>query len=130
MLGLQTFFKDKKNISIRVLTDNTTTARDLVEPLEEGQLADEPPQAPIRCSDGIERECNVPIDKTSETLGPDISQRIVDMIQNFLARNRKAENIEKLVSSFPRPANLPCMQSPNLNKSCSICKNFRQGSTI
>lgn len=52
-----------------------------------------------------------------EKLGPDANKRIVDMLKNFLERNRKAENIENLVSSLPRPANMPFMQSPKLNKS-------------
>lgn len=60
---------------------------------------------------------NEPVSSDTRQLGPEVSKRIVDMIMNFLARNRKAENIENLVSSFPRPSNLPCMQSPKLNKS-------------
>lgn len=108
------------NETRRILFDSSfdsNSARELTEPLEDGQLHDSPPRAPVTCSDEIELECNVPLDKDSEKLGPEVSQRIVDMIMNFLARNRKAENIENLVSSFPRPSNLPCMQSPKLNKS-------------
>lgn len=105
--------------SKRILFDSTfdsTTARDIAEPLEPGQIVDNDVY-PHRCSDEIERECNVSVSKDVENVGPEANKRIVDMLQNFLARNRKAENIENLVNSLPRPSNMPFMQSPKLNKS-------------
>lgn len=94
-------------------TFDSVAARDLTEPLEDGQILDKP----TRCSDEIERECNFAVDSTPDSVGPDVSKRLVDMVKNFLERNRKAENIETLISSLPRPGNMPFLQAPKLNRS-------------
>lgn len=106
--------------SKRILFDSTfdsTTARNIAEPLEPGQIVDNDPPFPHRCSDEIEKECNFPVSKDAEKLGPEANKRIVDMLQNFLDRNRKAESIDTLIASLPRPSNMPFMQAPKLNKS-------------
>lgn len=65
--------------SKRILFDSTfdsSVARDLAELLEEdieaGQILDNEVVFPIRCSDEIEKECNVPVSMNVENVGPEI----------------------------------------------------------
>lgn len=46
--------------------------------------------------------------------GPDAPEKLVNMIKNFIGRNKKQANVEELLQQFPRPKNMPFLKSPKI----------------
>lgn len=48
------------------------------------------------------------------SVGPEISEKIMFMVKNFLGRSRKAAKIDDLTAEFLRPRNMPFLRSPKI----------------
>lgn len=49
-------------------------------------------------------------------VGPEVSEQIMLMVQNFLGRSRKAAKIDDLAMEFLRPKNMPFLKSPKIEE--------------
>lgn len=67
----------------------------------------------VLLSQHCEAEKEVDQDDDS-AVGPEVSEQIMLMVQNFLGRSRKAAKIDDLAQEFLRPKNMPFLKSPKI----------------
>lgn len=66
-------------------------------------------------SQACEAEKDVPQEEVNY-VGPDVSEQMMLMVQNFLGRTRKASKVDDLVAEFLRPRNMPFLKSPKIEE--------------
>lgn len=89
------------------------------------QFLQEPaPAAPVAVPNVVEEqllskscEAEKEVDQIDDSaVGPEVSEQIMLMVQNFLGRSRKAAKIDDLALEFLRPKNMPFLKSPKIEE--------------
>lgn len=62
-------------------------------------------------------EAEKEVDQEDDTaVGPEVTEKIMLMVKNFLGRSRKAAKVEELALEFLRPKNMPFLKSPMIEE--------------
>lgn len=87
-------------------------------------LQETAPAAPLVAPNVVEEvllsqhcEAEKEVDQVDDSaVGPEVSEQIMLMVQNFLGRSRKAAKIDELAQEFLRPKNMPFLKSPKIEE--------------
>lgn len=69
-----------------------------------------------RLGEACSQESNVKTNEKDKVLGPPADETLVAMLKNFLERSRKQASVDELLVEFPRPSNMPFLNSPKIEE--------------